>query len=62
MKIKLAGLVFSVVCASQAAATTFDQLYVFGDSTVDSGWWSGARTGQCDGVTAPCATGNAARI
>jgi outer membrane lipase/esterase len=63
MKIKLvgfvfAGLFFSVVYASQVVAATFDQLYVFGDSTVDSGWWRGALAGQCDGVTSPCATGN----
>jgi outer membrane lipase/esterase len=52
----LASLLFSVVCP--ASATTFSALDVFGDSTVDSGWWAGAFNGQCGAVTAPCATGN----
>jgi len=42
----------------QAAADQFDALYVFGDSTVDSGWWKGALNGQCDGAPSPCATGS----
>ena len=29
-----------------------------GDSSVDSGWWSGALQGRCDGAAAPCTTGN----
>jgi phospholipase/lecithinase/hemolysin len=35
-------------------------MYVFGDSTVDSGWWKGALTtpSQCGPVTTPCETGN----
>ena len=56
--IKAAALAFSVFCASQVAASPFDQMYVFGDSTVDSGWWSGALNGQCGGVPAPCETGS----
>jgi outer membrane lipase/esterase len=59
MKIKLAVLAFSVFCASQAAAGTFDAFFAFGDSTVDSGWWSGALSGQCDGAPSPCTTGSA---
>lgn len=58
MKFKLAALVFSAFCASQAAAANFDAFYTFGDSTVDSGWWKGALNGQCGGgVPAPCETG-----
>jgi outer membrane lipase/esterase len=41
-----------------ASATTFTALNVFGDSTVDSGWWSGALNGQCGAVGAPCTSGN----
>ena len=47
--------------ASQAAAATYDNLFVFGDSTVDSGWWSGALVGQCAGLATPCTTGNTAK-
>jgi phospholipase/lecithinase/hemolysin len=61
LKSKLAVLAFSVVCASQAAATTFDAMYVFGDSTVDSGWWSGALSGNCGAVAAPCTTGSSSK-
>jgi outer membrane lipase/esterase len=43
---------------SSALASTYAQLDVFGDSTVDSGWWAGALQGQCGAVTAPCTTGN----
>jgi outer membrane lipase/esterase len=43
-------------------ANAFTQLDVFGDSTVDSGWWAGALNGQCGaGVTAPCTTGNSTK-
>jgi outer membrane lipase/esterase len=58
MKLKLLVLTFGIVCASQAAADTFNEFVSFGDSSVDSGWWSGALQGQCDGAPAPCATGN----
>jgi outer membrane lipase/esterase len=52
----IAALNFGI--ASQAAATPFDAFYTFGDSTVDSGWWSGALNGQCGPVASPCATGS----
>jgi outer membrane lipase/esterase len=42
----------------QASAVTFTELDVFGDSTVDSGWWKGALSGQCGAVSAPCTSGN----
>jgi outer membrane lipase/esterase len=63
MKLKLVGLTFSIllaisVWASQAAADSFDEFISFGDSSVDSGWWSGALQGQCDGAVASCTTGN----
>jgi outer membrane lipase/esterase len=61
MKLKLAILAFAIVCASQAAADPFNQFISFGDSTVDSGWWSGALSGQCDGAASPCATGSASK-
>jgi outer membrane lipase/esterase len=32
----------------------FSQAIVFGDSSVDGGWWQGAVTGQCDGAGTPC--------
>ncbi len=28
--------------ASHAVGATYDNLFVFGDSTVDSGWWAGS--------------------
>jgi outer membrane lipase/esterase len=49
------------VFASQATAATYDALYAFGDSTVDSGWWQGALASppRCDGLaTTSCATGS----
>jgi outer membrane lipase/esterase len=59
------GLMAATLCvfAFQAAAATYDNLFVFGDSTVDSGWWSGALAtpAQCDGVTAPCETGSSGK-
>jgi outer membrane lipase/esterase len=58
MKLRLVVLLFSIVWASQAAADSFNEFISFGDSSVDSGWWSGALQGQCDGAAAPCATGN----
>ena len=58
MKLKLVVLTFVIVCASQASADSFNEFISFGDSSVDSGWWSGALQGQCDGAAAPCTTGN----
>ena len=58
MKLKLVVLTFSIVLASQAAADSFNEFISFGDSSVDSGWWSGALQGGCDGAAAPCTTGN----
>ena len=58
MKLKLIVLAFGIVCASQAAAESFNEFVSFGDSSVDSGWWSGALQGQCDGAASPCTTGN----
>src|ERR1700704_6580554 len=52
----LAGLL--LFWGGHASATTFTELDVFGDSTVDSGWWRGALTGQCGDVAAPCTSGN----
>ena len=53
-----AATIAAMLGVSHAAATTYDNLFVFGDSTVDSGWWSGALAtpAQCAGVTAPCET------
>jgi outer membrane lipase/esterase len=58
MTAKIAALACGLLCASPAAAATFDQFYTFGDSSVDSGWWAGALNGQCGAVVAPCTTGN----
>src|SRR5262245_33909588 len=40
--------------AVPVGAQTISQALVFGDSTVDSGWWKGAFSGQCDSTTSPC--------
>jgi len=53
-----AGLLLLAI--GPASATTFSALVVFGDSTVDSGWWPGAFNGQCGVVVAPCTTGTPA--
>jgi outer membrane lipase/esterase len=58
MNLKVVVLTFGIVCASQACADSFNQFISFGDSSVDSGWWSGALQGQCDGASTPCTTGN----
>jgi hypothetical protein len=58
MKLKLVVLTLGIVWASQAAANPFNQFISFGDSTVDSGWWSGALSGSCDGAPSPCTTGS----
>jgi phospholipase/lecithinase/hemolysin len=58
MKLKLVVLAVGIVWASQAAADPFNQFISFGDSTVDSGWWSGALNGSCDGAASPCTTGS----
>ena len=58
MKLKLVVLALGIVWASQAAADPFNQLVSFGDSTLDSGWWSGALQGQCDSAPTPCTTGS----
>jgi outer membrane lipase/esterase len=47
-----------VLIATQASAATFDQYVGFGDSTLDSGWWGGALSGQCGYVSGSCTTGN----
>jgi outer membrane lipase/esterase len=54
----IVGAAVVSLAASQAAASTYDAFFAFGDSTVDSGWWSGALNGQCGAVTPPCATGS----
>ena len=46
---------------SLPAHAQFDGFIGFGDSTLDSGWFKGALTGQCGSVSAPCTTGNAGR-
>src|SRR5215467_13411253 len=61
MKLKLVVLALGIVWASQAAADPFNQFISFGDSTADSGWWSGALKGQCDGAPSPCTTGSSAK-
>src|SRR5438874_4759559 len=51
-----AGLFFFL--CGHASASTFTELDVFGDSTVNSGWWSGALNGQFGAVAAPCRSEN----
>jgi outer membrane lipase/esterase len=45
--------------SGEASAATYTELDVFGDSSVDSGWWKGALSGQCGAVAAPCVSGDA---
>jgi outer membrane lipase/esterase len=52
----LSGLL--LFSGSQAFATTYTELNVFGDSTVDSGWWKGALNGQCGAVAGSCISGD----
>jgi outer membrane lipase/esterase len=63
MKVTYASLAsaLAILCGSSASASTFDAFFAFGDSSVDSGWWAGALSGQCGLVTAPCTTGNATK-
>jgi outer membrane lipase/esterase len=56
----IAGMTF-FFATFHAGADQFDAVYVFGDSTVDSGWWKGALNGQCDGAPSPCTTGSATK-
>ena len=59
MRLLLVTAATAPMFSSAASATTYTQLDVFGDSTVDSGWWAGALVGQCGPVTGPCdAAGN----
>ena len=58
----LTAIVASVLSAlSLPAQAQFDGFLGFGDSTLDSGWFNGALTGQCGSVAAPCTTGNPGR-
>src|SRR5262249_60777892 len=59
MKLKLVVLALAIVCASQAAADSFNAFYSFGDSSVDSGWGSDALQREFGGGRAPSGTGNA---
>jgi outer membrane lipase/esterase len=67
MGVKQMRLLRLVILAAAAAtmsntaafATVYTQLDVFGDSTVDSGWWAGALNGQCGPVLSPCTSGDA---
>jgi outer membrane lipase/esterase len=46
-------------CSGPASAQDFTQAIIFGDSSVDSGWWAGAFDGQCDGMpSGPCTPAN----
>src|SRR5579871_333898 len=54
MRLFLLTAATALTLSSAASATTFTQLDVFGDSTVDSGWWAGALASQCGPVTGPC--------
>jgi outer membrane lipase/esterase len=55
----LTAIVASVLSAlSLPAQAQFDGFIGFGDSSLDSGWFKGAQTGQCGAVAAPCNTGN----
>jgi outer membrane lipase/esterase len=61
MKIAIIATAVACIFVSQASATTFDAYYGFGDSTIDSGWWSGALNGECGAVSAPCTTGSSGK-
>ena len=51
-------LAAGALCATGVNASTFDAFIGFGDSEIDSGWWSGALNGQCGPVVSPCETGD----
>jgi outer membrane lipase/esterase len=53
--LSMSMLLLTIGCSS---ATTFTALDVFGDSSVDSGWWAGALNGQCGAVKSPCTSGD----
>jgi outer membrane lipase/esterase len=56
-KVRAAMLAAAICLApTPVLAATFDNIFVFGDSTVDSGWWRGALAGDCGPVTSPCTT------
>lgn len=48
------GALSALLAPCGARAQTINQTFVFGDSTVDSGWWKGAFAGLCDGAAVPC--------
>lgn len=57
MQLRLATFSLIVAAGAMPVPAFAQQLtgtYVFGDSTVDSGWWQGAFAGQCDGARSPC--------
>ena len=64
LSVACAAMIAAMLGVSHAAAATYDNLFVFGDSTVDSGWWQGALTTptpQCGLVTPPCETGSSGK-
>ena len=64
LSVACAATIAAMLGVSHAAAATYDNLFVFGDSTVDSGWWQGALTTptpQCGLVTPPCETGSSGK-
>jgi outer membrane lipase/esterase len=54
MRRLLLALFAASLGAGSGHAQDFSQAVVFGDSSVDSGWWQGAFAGQCDGAQNPC--------
>ena len=58
MRLIILAAAVATMLNSAAFATVYTQLDVFGDSTVDSGWWAGALIGQCGPVTSPCTSGD----
>jgi hypothetical protein len=59
MNVRLSPVLAALLLlCGQASAATFTELDVFGDSTVDGGWWAGALNGQCGPVAGACTSGN----
>jgi outer membrane lipase/esterase len=54
MRRLLIAFTAGMLSSGSGHAQEFTQAIVFGDSSVDAGWWTGSFDGQCDGAPSPC--------
>jgi|EndMetStandDraft_5_1072996.scaffolds.fasta_scaffold04813_6 outer membrane lipase/esterase len=54
----LLALLAVILGPASGNAQDFSQVIIFGDSSVDGGWWQGAYAGQCDGMSTSCTPAN----